>query len=227
MVDHTLAARPAIHLLRPGVHCTWQQPAQRHVRSCRETGTEYFSVSHSLPLKMIMELSNKQQPAGAFFSRALIGSNAIRTSASATPFSARLHMAKELATTSLTFTRQIAPSTITTQQSMPPAISKRCRRSPGILPTCITGTIACDPGSRIVRCFSTASRPLRRRNLHIKGQYVQLNLVYHTSFNLRDDKPGDTHYFYTGIEALYGRKENLDGSEGDANRLMWMVALQK
>lgn len=69
--------------------------------------------------------------------------------------------------------------------------------------------------------FSATASPYRR------GNYVGANLVYHEQFS-SSDKPGATQQnFFTGIEYLYGTKETLNGAEGEAHRLMFIVAISK
>jgi hypothetical protein len=58
------------------------------------------------------------------------------------------------------------------------------------------------------------------------GDFLAVNLVYHVI--LTEDKPGKKgERFYTGIEYLYGEKEALNGAEGDAHRVLFLVALRK
>lgn len=58
------------------------------------------------------------------------------------------------------------------------------------------------------------------------GEFAAVNLVYHVI--LTEDKPGKKgERFYSGIEYLYGQKETLDGSDGEAHRLLFLIALRK
>jgi hypothetical protein len=58
------------------------------------------------------------------------------------------------------------------------------------------------------------------------GEFLAVNLVYHRILSPDvGDKRGER--FYTGIEYLYGQKETLDGSDGDAHRILFLVALRK
>jgi hypothetical protein len=58
------------------------------------------------------------------------------------------------------------------------------------------------------------------------GDFQAVNLVYHRILTADvGDKKGER--FYTGIEYLHGRKETLSGSDGDAHRILFLVALRK
>jgi hypothetical protein len=56
------------------------------------------------------------------------------------------------------------------------------------------------------------------------GDYVAVNLIRHITF-IQDVPKAKEQHFYTGVEFLYGRKETLDGSSGEAQRLMFVVAI--
>jgi hypothetical protein len=58
------------------------------------------------------------------------------------------------------------------------------------------------------------------------GEFVAVNLVYHLI--LSQDEPGTRgKRFYTGLEYLFGQKDALDGSSGEAHRLMYVIALRQ
>lgn len=57
-----------------------------------------------------------------------------------------------------------------------------------------------------------------------KGNYLAINLMRH--IEVKDDKKKDKRVFF-GTEYLYGRKETLDGAEGDAHRVMVVLAVSK
>jgi len=57
------------------------------------------------------------------------------------------------------------------------------------------------------------------------GDFVAVNLVHRMAFfTPTEDKPHERNLF-TGIEYLFGRKETLDGEDGDAHRLMFVVVI--
>ena len=56
------------------------------------------------------------------------------------------------------------------------------------------------------------------------GESVSINLVYHKLFYLNDNTKSP-HQFFTGIEAIWGERENLNGAFGAAERLMWVTSI--
>lgn len=58
------------------------------------------------------------------------------------------------------------------------------------------------------------------------GNYVAANLVYHTTISIKDSQTPEQNFF-TGFEYLYGNKEVLSGADGEAHRLMFLVAVSK
>ena len=56
------------------------------------------------------------------------------------------------------------------------------------------------------------------------GESVGVNLVYHKLFYLNDNTKSP-HQFFTGIEAIWGERENLNHSVGTAERLMWVTSI--
>lgn len=59
------------------------------------------------------------------------------------------------------------------------------------------------------------------------GDFVAVNLIYHSMFEITTPKETTKHNFFTGVEYLHGRKEALNGSAGDADRVMFVVAISK
>lgn len=60
------------------------------------------------------------------------------------------------------------------------------------------------------------------------GEYVSVNLLHHREVEVtileEEDK---TRRFYTGVEYLYGLREDLDATDEEAHRLMWVTAISK
>ena len=69
--------------------------------------------------------------------------------------------------------------------------------------------------------LSATASPYRR------GNYVGANLVYHESFYSSEKPDAAQQNFFTGVEYLYGTKDTLDGADGEAHRLMFIVAISK
>ena len=59
------------------------------------------------------------------------------------------------------------------------------------------------------------------------GDWAAINLVHHRVFNGPIDADTPKRTLYTGLEYLYGMKETLDGAEGAADRLMFVVVISK
>jgi hypothetical protein len=57
------------------------------------------------------------------------------------------------------------------------------------------------------------------------GDYVAVNLLYHLAIEKSGGK--EKKSFFTGVEYLFGRKETLSGADGDANRLLMVMAISK
>jgi hypothetical protein len=57
-----------------------------------------------------------------------------------------------------------------------------------------------------------------------RGDYAVLNLVYHQDLTA---EPASIKHFFAGLEYLFGNKETVDGSSGDAHRLMFVVSFSK
>jgi hypothetical protein len=57
------------------------------------------------------------------------------------------------------------------------------------------------------------------------GEFLAINLVYHRILS-PDVGTERGERFYTGIEYLFGQKEALDGSGGEAHRILFLVALR-
>jgi hypothetical protein len=59
------------------------------------------------------------------------------------------------------------------------------------------------------------------------GDYVAANLVYHMPFTITEGKEEKPHNFFTGLEYLFGHKQTLDGSTGEAHRIMWVTSVSQ
>jgi hypothetical protein len=70
---------------------------------------------------------------------------------------------------------------------------------------------------------STAAAPYRR------GNYYSVNLILHSEPCIRPNAatPGALHAFMTGIEYLYGDREDSGGNIGSAQRIMLILAASK
>jgi hypothetical protein len=66
---------------------------------------------------------------------------------------------------------------------------------------------------------NTINLPYRR------GDVFSINLLYHSEPCTDPDDPAKRkeHHFVTGLEYLYGQKENLAGAFGADHRVMFMV----
>jgi hypothetical protein len=58
------------------------------------------------------------------------------------------------------------------------------------------------------------------------GDYIAVNLLYHRAI-AKVATPKNKQNFFTGVEYLFGRKETLNSADGDANRLLWVIAISK
>jgi hypothetical protein len=59
------------------------------------------------------------------------------------------------------------------------------------------------------------------------GNWYAVNLVYHTTYVGDEDADPEKRTFYTGVEYLFGSKETLNGAQGNADRVMFIVAVSK
>ncbi len=62
------------------------------------------------------------------------------------------------------------------------------------------------------------------------GDYTVVNLIYQRPLDVVPSStgtPSPIKNFYTGVEYLFGRKETVDGSTGDAHRVMFVVNFSK
>lgn len=67
--------------------------------------------------------------------------------------------------------------------------------------------------------------PGTARSPYRSGQYTAVNLVYHRPFSGIIAGEEKRCQLFTGLEYLYGHKETLDGSSGDAHRIMWVTTI--
>lgn len=63
-----------------------------------------------------------------------------------------------------------------------------------------------------------------------RGDYASINLMYHSEPcgpKPPPDKDNSQHHFFSGVEYLFGQKENLSGAFGQDHRIMFVIAATK